>query len=116
MESSSPRISTVGHSNHPTTRFLELLQQHGVTTIADVRSAPYSRFAPQFSKAPFREALRNEGIKHVYLGRELGARTSDPSCYEDGRVRYDRLARTDCFRVGIDRLMHGSDVETVAIL
>jgi uncharacterized protein (DUF488 family) len=116
VESSSRRIFTVGHSNHPITRFLELLQQHGVTTIADVRSAPYSRFAPQFSKDPLREALRNESIKYVFLGQELGARTSDPSCYEDGRVRYDRLARTDSFRVGIDRLMNGSDVETVAIL
>jgi uncharacterized protein (DUF488 family) len=107
---------TVGHSNHPVGVFLALLQQHGVTTIADVRSAPYSRFAPQFSKEPLRDALRSDGIKYVFLGRELGARTSDPSCYEDGRVRYDRLARTEQFLAGIDRLLHGSEVETVAIL
>jgi uncharacterized protein (DUF488 family) len=52
----------------------------------------------------------------VFLGRELGARSSDPECYEAGRVQYARLARTDAFRAGIDRLVHGSEVETVAIL
>jgi uncharacterized protein (DUF488 family) len=109
-------VFTVGHSNHPITEFLELLRQHAVTTIADVRSAPYSRFAPQFSKEPLRAALKDEGFKYVFLGRELGARSSDPSCYEDGRVRYDRLSQTDLFHAGVDRLMHGSEIETVAIL
>lgn len=116
MESTSRRIFTVGHSNHTIDTFLGLLERHGVTTVADVRSAPYSRFSPQFSKEPLREALRTNGIKYVFLGRELGARSSDPSCYEKGRVRYDRLARTESFHAGIDRLTHGSDVETVAIL
>lgn len=116
MESRSRRIYTVGHSNHTRSRLLDLLRQHGVTTVADVRSAPYSRFAPQFSKEPLRHSLRSEGIKYVFLGRELGARSSDPSCYEGGRVQYERLARTEPFHAGIDRLVRGSHVETVAIL
>lgn len=116
MDLASRRIFTVGHSSHSITTFLGLLKQHAVTTIADVRSAPYSRFAPQFGKEPLRGMLRSEAIKYVFLGLELGARSSDPSCYEDGRVRYDRLASTESFRAGIDRLMHGTDVETVAIL
>lgn len=116
MEFTARRIYTVGHSNHTIETFLGLLRQHEVTTIADVRSAPYSRFAPQFSKEPLRDSLRSEGIKYVFLGRELGARSSDPACYEAGRVQYARLARTDEFRAGIDRLIHGSEVETVAIL
>jgi len=39
-------IYTVGHSNHPIERFLGLLQPHGITAVADVRSTPYSRFNP----------------------------------------------------------------------
>lgn len=116
MSSTSRRVFTVGHSNHPISKFLQLLKQHAVTTIADVRSAPYSQFAPQFSNVPLRKALRAEGIKYAFLGRELGARSADPTCYENGRVRYDRLAQTDLFHVGIDRLVSGSDSETVAIL
>jgi len=43
-------IHTVGHSNHPIERFLALLQPHGITAVADVRSTPYSRFNPQFRR------------------------------------------------------------------
>src|SRR5262245_50605719 len=96
--------------------FLGLLRPHVVTTIADVRSVPHSRFAPQFSKAPLRDALKAEGIKYVFLGRELGARSTDPACYDNGKVQYDRLAETDLFRTGLKRLMHGSSFESVAIL
>lgn len=116
MDSASPHVFTVGHSNHQISKFLELLQLHAVTTIADVRSAPYSQFAPQFNKEPLRETLQAEGIKYVFLGRELGARSTDPACYENGRVRYDRLAQSDHFRVGMDRLVSGSDSEMIAIL
>lgn len=110
------RILTVGHSNHATATFVDLLHRHAVTTVADVRSSPYSKFAPQFSKEPLSETLRAEGIKYAFLGRELGARSKDPTCYENGRVRYDRLAETDLFRAGIGRLMKGSDSESIAIL
>lgn len=116
VKPASRRLFTVGHSNHPIERFLGLLEQNGVTTIADVRSAPYSRFAPHFNKEALQATLRSVGLKYVFLGRELGARSSDPSCYEDGRVRYDRLACTDSFRAGLDRLARGSEIETVAIL
>jgi uncharacterized protein (DUF488 family) len=110
------RVFTVGHSNHSTAKFLELLRAHGVTAVADVRSAPYSRFAPQHSRRELEQALKAEGVKYVFLGRELGARSSDPACYEDGRVQYDRLAKTEAFRSGIDRLSEGSQRETVAVL
>lgn len=116
MARSSRQVFTVGHSNHPTSRFLDLLRRHAVTTIADVRSAPYSQFAPQFSQVPLRNTLQGEGIKYAFLGRELGARSTDPACYENGRVRYDRLAQTDLFQVGIGRLVNGSDSESIAIL
>jgi uncharacterized protein (DUF488 family) len=109
-------LFTVGHSNHPFDYFADLLKTHGVSAIADVRSAPYSRFAPQFSQDPLRRSLGEAGIRYVFLGRELGARSTDPSCYEHGRVRYDRLARTDLFQDGLDRLIQGSEREIVAIM
>lgn len=116
MVSPSQHVLTIGHSNHSISRFLELLQQHTVTTIADVRSAPYSQYAPQFNKDPLRQTLKAEGIKYAFLGRELGARSTDPACYENGRVRYDRLERTDLFQAGMSRLVSGSASERIAIL
>ena len=42
-------VLTVGHSNHAPDAFIKLLIRHGVDEVADVRSAPYSRYAPHFN-------------------------------------------------------------------
>jgi uncharacterized protein (DUF488 family) len=101
-------IHTIGHSNHPIERFLALLEPQGITAVADVRSTPYSRFNPQFRREKLQAALAGVGIQYVFLGVELGARSQDPACYDsEGRVSYARLAGTDLFRKGIERLRTG---------
>jgi uncharacterized protein (DUF488 family) len=50
MSPARPELFTLGHSNHPLEAFLELLGRHEVAAIADVRSRPFSRFVPHFSK------------------------------------------------------------------
>lgn len=100
-------VFTIGHSTHSIDAFADLLKRHDVTALCDVRSAPYSRFNPQFNKAPLAQALAERGIRYVFLGRELGARSNDPSCYRDGRVHYDALAATETFKSGIERLRRG---------
>lgn len=109
-------ILTIGHSTHTAAHLLELLAAHSVTAIADVRSVPASRFTPQFNRAALRRALQEADVKYVFLGAELGARPEDPSCYLDGRVQYDRLARTDAFRRGIERLRTGMEREQIAVM
>src|SRR5581483_10573171 len=75
----SPMIYTIGHSNHPIEHFAGLLQQHGIQALADVRSNPYSRFNPQFNREKLQASLAaTGGIRYVFLGEELGARTKDP--------------------------------------
>ena len=109
-------VFTIGHSTHSLEAFVALLKQNGVTALADVRSAPYSRFNPQFNKDALERSLKAEGIKYVFLGRELGARSDDRSCYESGRVQYARLARTDVFKHGIERLIRGAEEHRVALM
>lgn len=110
-------IYTIGHSNHPIDRFIALLQQHGIGALADVRSTPYSRFNPQFGKERLQAALAGAGIKYVFLGEELGARSKDPTCYDEaGRVSYGRLASTELFRHGLDRLLTGMQTHRIAIM
>ena len=109
-------IYTVGHSNHTSEAFVTLLRTHGVTALADVRSAPYSRFNPQFNRETLARALEAQGIRYVFLGRELGARPDDPGCYEEGRVRYARLARTALFRRGLDRVADGARRHRLALM
>ncbi len=109
-------VFTVGHSNHSLETFLALLLQHGVTALADVRSAPYSRFNPQFNRKALDASLEAVGIRYVFMGRALGGRPDDPSCYEDGRVRYDRLAGTPLFREGLERIVDGAGRERIALM
>lgn len=109
-------IFTVGHSTQSIEAFIALLTQHGITAVADVRSAPFSRFNPQFNKDELARELKANGIQYVFLGRELGARSDDKSCYENGRVKYERLARTGLFKEGIDRVRRGAAEHRVALM
>jgi uncharacterized protein (DUF488 family) len=109
-------VYTIGHSNHPPERFLELVERHGISAIVDVRSRPYSRMNPQFNRENLKRLLASRGIAYVFLGRELGARSEDPACYSDGKVQYDRLARTALFRQGIDRLTEGIETHRLALM
>jgi len=109
-------VLTIGHSTHSFDAFVKLLKRRGVTALADVRSAPFSRFNPQFNKDALEHDLTLLGIKYVFLGREFGARSNNPSCYENGRVQYARLARTDEFQQGIERVMRGSQDHRIALM
>jgi uncharacterized protein (DUF488 family) len=100
-----PTIWTVGHSNHALDHFLDLLRTHAIEAVADVRSTPFSRRHPHFNRERLKAALASAGIDYIFLGAELGARSPDRECYDaDGRVVYERLARTDAFKAGIDRV------------
>jgi uncharacterized protein (DUF488 family) len=109
-------VYTIGHSTHPIERFIDLLKQHGITTVADVRSSPYSRYQPQFGKDILTKFLRDSGIKYVFLGDQLGGRGNDKSSFEGGRVQYHKLAETEAFQSGIERVRTGSLTYRIAIL
>jgi hypothetical protein len=110
------KLYTIGHSNHAVERFVELLRMHNVAAVADVRSAPYSRYIPHFNKEPLQAALRAREIAYVFLGRELGARTEDRLCYVEGKVQFDRLSGTALFRQGLDRVREGVRSHRIALL
>ena len=116
MNEAGDTVLTIGHSTHAIEAFIALLRRHHVSAVADVRSAPYSRFNPQFNREPLIDALEAEGIRYVYLGRELGGRSEDSACYEDGRIRYDRVAATESFRSGLGRVVDGAGRHRIALM
>lgn len=109
-------IFTVGHSTHSVEEFLELLRAHDVTALADVRSSPYSSYNDQFNREGLKSDLEKAGITYVFLGRELGAQSNNPDCYRDGKVQYDRLAQTQYFQQGLERLRKGAQKFRIAIM
>lgn len=105
--SSITELLTLGHSTHSIERFVSLLKNAGATAVADVRSSPYSRYSPQYSKEALRASLSDAGIAYSFLGKEFGARSLDPSCYRNGKVQYARLERSAPFAAGVERVLEG---------
>ena len=97
-------IYTIGYGARDLAGFLETLKAHDIAYLLDVRSTPYSRFKPEFSKDALSQALREAGIHYLYLGRQLGGQPEDPSCYVDGKVDYAAVRQLPAFREGMDRL------------
>lgn len=98
-------VFSVGHSNHTLDHLLSLLKEHEIEVLIDVRSAPYSRYSPQFNRENVAGFLDEHSIRYEFLGRQLGGRPDDPECYDEaGHVIYDRLEDTREFQEGIDEL------------
>jgi uncharacterized protein (DUF488 family) len=64
---------TIGHSTHPIDEFLDILDAHGITRIADVRRFPGSRAQPQFNPEALIASLGGRGIAYAPMP-ELGGR------------------------------------------
>src|SRR5262249_61024717 len=57
-------IYTIGHSTRSFEEFVSLLEAHGVTRLADIRTIPRSRRHPQFSRDALAAALPEAGIEY----------------------------------------------------
>lgn len=111
-----PTILTAGHSNHELGHLLRILHANQVTAVADIRSAPYSNYCPQFNREALQASLEADGIHYVFLGDELGARPQDSACYKDGKVQYKLMADTPLFKKGLERVVSGSKRYRIALL
>ena len=83
-------LLSIGHSNHTIEHFVSLLAGAEVKLLADVRSYPKSRFAPQFNREMLEKSLRGNGIGYLWLGRELGGMAREkisPEAFEHGLGR-----------------------------
>jgi uncharacterized protein (DUF488 family) len=109
-------VFTIGHSNHSIKIFIEHLKRNRITAIGDVRSSPYSRFNPQFNREMLAESLKDVGIKYVFLGEGLGARSNDPACYKGGKMQYDLLANTNLFKLDLERVKTGARDYRIALM
>ena len=116
MDTTTNAMFTLGHSSHTIEEFIHLLHMHKVDVIADVRSKPYSAFAPQFNREQLEQSLRKEGINYVFMGKQLGARPDDPSCYIQGHVSFSRIAATPLFKEGISRVIKGAEKYHIALM
>jgi uncharacterized protein (DUF488 family) len=114
-------IWTIGHSTRSLDEFLDLLREHRIEAIADVRRYPGSRKFPHFGRDALRDALDGAGIAYVHLfelgGRRKAAPDSPNTAWRSEAFRgYADFMMTDEFQAAIARLLELAASRRTAIL
>ena len=99
-------VYTVGHSNIELEKFIKLLNLHQIKFLVDVRSAPYSKYVPQFNKKNIELSLKNSGIEYNYLGDKIGGKPKDKKYYVHGEVQYNLIEKDEAFKDGISTIIN----------
>ena len=102
-------IRTIGHSNHPIERFVDLLRAAGIARVIDVRSTPWSRRFPQFGRERLAASLAAAGIDYRHEGAALGGKPADGAGYEV-------LAARPQFGAALDRLVEESATHALCLM
>lgn len=65
-------IFTIGYSNKKIEEFIAKLNEFQIETVVDVRSRPFSRWNPKFSRPSLEKVLAINSIAYQYRGNNLG--------------------------------------------
>lgn len=117
----SPAIWTIGHSTRTIEEFMDLLRQHRIEILVDVRHFPGSRRVPDFNKDVLRRALAAAGIRYEHMVELGGRRPVRPDshnlAWRNASFRgYADYMETQPFRDGIDRLLEVTRAGRTAIM
>lgn len=105
MAMSQRPIYSIGYGARDIDRFIDILKKFQIDFLIDIRSRPYSRYKPEFSKQALQRHLQQNGIRYVFMGDTLGGQPEDRTCYdEDGTVKYDEIRKKEFYKQGIGRL------------
>jgi uncharacterized protein (DUF488 family) len=101
---------TIGHSTRSLDELIEVLEAHGIQTLADIRSFPMSRRFPHFNRESIEHRLARMGIDYLWL-KGLGGRR--------GKIRQDSphvALRNPSFRNYADYMLTEEFENTMAAL
>jgi uncharacterized protein (DUF488 family) len=110
------KIYTIGYASFSIGDFINTLRKYGITALVDVRSAPYSRYKPEFKKDNLNKLLADSNIRYIFLGKHVGARVEDPGCFVNGKLNYGLLKESVNFRTGIERILNGMKDYRIALM
>lgn len=111
-------IYTIGHSNHTTEAFIDLLHRHDIDLVIDVRSQPYSQWADQFNRELLHADLDQAGIDYAFMGDTLGGKPPDPRLYDPGQERpnYRRMETWPVYQRGMAALVNLARDHRLAVM
>jgi uncharacterized protein (DUF488 family) len=108
--SATPTIWTIGHALCELAHWFALLEAQRIALIADVRSQPFSRRAPQFNKAALSRAASAHGLAYRFLGQALGGREAPEA------LRRTAEERAAAFAAAIDEVLQLAGDRRVVLL
>ena len=113
-------IYTLGHSNYPFDKFIEILKKHNINCIVDIRGIPYSKYNTQYNKEVLQSNLRKLGYTYIYMADEFAAKRKTKVSYNDeGYADFDKVIQEDpirCHRailMGRELIKAGFDVKHI---
>jgi uncharacterized protein (DUF488 family) len=114
-------VYTIGHSTRPLGDFVALLQAHGVTQLADVRTIPKSRRHPHFAGDALTVSLPAEGIAYRHFPGLGGLRKPSPDSHNSGWRHagfrgYADYMETPAFTAALEELVGWSQERVTAVM
>jgi uncharacterized protein (DUF488 family) len=116
-----PQLFTIGHSTHPVDVFGGLLEQHGITRLADVRTVPKSARNPQFNSNALDAYLDALGIRYRHFPALGGLRkprrdSANTAWRHPGFRGYADHMQTAAFQLGLDALLEFAQNNPTAVM
>jgi uncharacterized protein (DUF488 family) len=99
-----PPLFTIGYGARTLDEFLAVLKANGIEYLIDVRTAPFSKFKPEFSKELLQHHVERAGLRYIFMGDTLGGQPRDLACHSDGKVDYEKVRAQPFFQAGMERL------------
>ena len=113
-----PSLYSIGHSNLEWEDFAALLEKYSIEALADVRSAPYSKYSPHFTRAVMERELTTLDIRYIFMGGELGGRPNNgiaPSKSNRWRL-YREMVEQPSFNDGVNSLLEQAGFSRTAMM
>lgn len=99
-------IYSIGHGNRSIETFFGLLKKYEIDFLIDVRTNPFSRFNPNFSRGRIESICKDYMVTYVFMGDGLGGKPANRSCYDEQcHVIYEKVMETEIFIQSINRLV-----------
>ena len=115
------KVWTIGHSTHGLDEFVDLLVEHGISALVDIRTVPKSRRHPHFRSDALARSLPERGIAYTHVPRLGGFRRPRPDSPNGGWRNesfrgYADYAMTDEFAAGLAELRQIAAAERTAMM
>lgn len=101
-------IYTIGHSNYPVERLIDMLKYYNINCVVDIRGTPYSKYNIQYNKETIAHTLKEAGFIYIYMAKEFAANRENKSSYnKEGYSEFQKVISEEEFLSGIERLKVG---------